>query len=247
MDARIFDVFPDLARLEPAARQYLSAQLRPARLAPGAALFHPGGLCTLYPFVLEGRVVVRRIARSGREIVLYRVLPGQTCIMTTTCLIAASAASAEAVAESPVVAQALSPAGFGHLLETSAVFRGFAFGACARRIGDLMARIEEIADTGIDQRLARRLLVAGDGGEGDGIVLATHAMLAADIGSAREVVSRAMKQFAARGWVRAERGRVEILRREALGQVAAGAACDEVTDRDSVPVWNGDTARRLEP
>ncbi len=227
MNARLFGLFPALAGLEPAARDYLAAQLRPARLPAGAALFHPGGLCTVYPFVLEGRMVVRRVTRSGREIVLYRVLPGQTCIMTTTCLISASAASAEAVAESAVAAQVISPAAFAHLLELSTVFRGFAFGACARRIGDLMGRIEEIADTGIEQRLAARLLTAADG---NGAVAATHAALAADIGSAREVVSRAMKQFSLRGWVRGQRGRVEILQYAALRDVAANRAGDEVTD-----------------
>lgn len=228
MVGRLFDVFPALARLEPPARAYLEEQVRPVALPAGAALFHPGGLCAAYPFLMQGRVVVRRIARSGREIVLYRVQPGQTCIMSTTCLMTESAASAEAVAEVPVSALALAPPGFAKLLESSAVFRAFAFGACARRIGELMARIEEMADTRIDARLAARLLqAAGDGR----VVVATHAALAADIGSAREVVSRTVQGFARRGWVRAGRGSVQILRADALRALADG---DDVTDTGPV-------------
>ncbi len=224
MDPRLFELFPALARLEPPAREYLAARLRPALLPAGAALFHPGELCAAYPFVLTGRMVVRRIARSGRAIVLYRVLPGQTCIMSTTCLMTEAHASAEAVAEGDVMALALPAAGFAHLLETSGGFRAFAFGACARRIGDLMARIEDMTDSSIEQRLAARLLAAADP---DGMVAQTHAAIAGDIGSAREVVSRAMKLFTARGWVRSGRGRVEILRPGILRMLADG---DEVTD-----------------
>ena len=230
MAPKVFELFPALARLEAPARDYLSAQLRPVELPAGAALFHPGGLCAAYPFLLSGRVVVRRVARSGREIVLYRVQPGQTCIMSTTCLMTDRAASAEAVAEQDVAALALAPPAFAHLLERSAVFRAFAFGACARRIGDLMARIEEIADTPIDERLAARLLEAAGSGR---VVAATHAALAADIGTAREVVSRALKHFSDSGWVRAGRGTIEILRPDALrGMVER----DDVTDGHAVTV-----------
>lgn len=224
MHERLFDLFPALAALASPERAELAAQLRPVRLAAGAALFHPGELCAAYPFVIDGRVVVRRIARSGREIVLYRVLPGQTCIMSTTCLMNDTTASAEAVAEADVAALAFPGPAFARLLAQSAVFRRFAFGACARRIGDLMARIEEMADTSIDQRMAARLLaLAGP----DAVVAVTHAELARDIGSAREVVSRAMKHLAGRGWLRGGRGRIELLAPARLRALADG---DEVTD-----------------
>jgi CRP/FNR family transcriptional regulator len=220
----VFAAFPALAGLEAEARALLAAQARPMRLPAGALLFRPGELCAGYPFLMAGRVVVRRIARSGRQIVLYRVGPGQTCIMSTTCLMTGAQASAEAVVEQPAAALVLAPAGFARLLERSAGFRSFAFGACARRIGDLMARIEEMADIPIDRRLAARLLaVAGP----DGTVRATHAALAGDIGTAREVVTRAMGHFAAAGWVRPGRGAAALLDPGALRALADG---DDVTD-----------------
>ena len=220
----VFEVFPTLAGLEDEARALLLAQLRPMRLPAGGMLFRPGELCAAYPFLVSGRVVVRRIARSGRQIVLYRVEPGQTCIMSTTCLMTSAQASAEAVVEQAAEALALPPAAFARLLERSAGFRAFAFGACARRIGDLMARIEEMADMPIDRRLAARLLAAAGP---DGAVRATHAALAADIGSAREVVTRAMGHFAAAGWVRPGRGAAVLLDPAALRALADG---DDVTD-----------------
>lgn len=209
----LLDRFPQLADLEPASREMLLARLQPVHLPAGHVLFRPGELCPNFTFVLSGSVVVRRITRSGRELLLYRVAPGQTCVMSTACLINADHYAAEGMTETAVEAVCLAAADFARLLAQSEVFRQFAFGSCAARLGDLMQRIEDLADVPVGQRLAERLLALRDAA---GHVAATHQTLAADIGTAREVVTRMLRDFAARGWVRVGRGDITVLRAAAL-------------------------------
>ncbi|OJY73559.1 MAG: hypothetical protein BGP12_13225 [Rhodospirillales bacterium 70-18] len=219
MTPALLDRFPALAALDDAARGFLRAHLQPVRLPVGHVLFRPGELCPSFTFVLSGSVAVRRITRSGKELLLYRVAPGQTCVMSTACLINPDRYAAEGVTEAPVEALCLAPADFAHLLAESEAFRQFAFGSCAARIGDLMQRIEELADIAVGRRLAERLLALQSPA---GHVAATHQALASDIGTAREVVTRALRDFAARGWVRVGRGDVVVLRGEALLNLAGG-------------------------
>jgi len=201
----LLDRFPALAALDDAARGFLRAHLQPVRLPVGHVLFRPGELCPSFTF--------------GKELLLYRVAPGQTCVMSTACLINPDRYAAEGVTEAPVEALCLAPADFAHLLAESEAFRQFAFGSCAARIGDLMQRIEELADIAVGRRLAERLLALQSPA---GHVAATHQALASDIGTAREVVTRALRDFAARGWVRVGRGDVVVLRGEALLNLAGG-------------------------
>lgn len=188
-------------------------------LAKGTVLFRAGDLCRQFPLVLTGSIKVERITPSGREILLYRVRGGETCILTTSCLLASDTYSAQGVVEEDVVALVLSAARFASLLASSAEFRGLVFSAFSARIADLMQRIEEISDIAIDARLAARLLVASSP---DGVVTATHQALASEIGTAREVVSRVLKKLERFGLIRITRGTVELLRPEALQAIARG-------------------------
>ena len=110
---------PMLAAVEPDALARAGKTAQIVTVPAGATVFEPGAACRNYIVVLDGSVKVRLLAPSGREIVLYRVLPGQTCIISTTCLMSEAHASAEAVAEADVTALALPAAGFAHLLDRS--------------------------------------------------------------------------------------------------------------------------------
>jgi CRP/FNR family transcriptional regulator len=94
---------------------------------------------------------------------------------------------------------------FQRLLAESALFREFIFRYFAERVADLMQLVEEVAFGGMDQRLANYLLERGPQLE------TTHQVIADELGTAREVVSRRLKQLEGRGLVRLERGQVLIL------------------------------------
>lgn len=215
------DRFPALAGLAPAHRSALLAAARSRRLPAGAVAFDPDGTPDAFMLITEGRVRVRQLADNGREIVLYRVGGGESCVLTTACLLAHAAYHAEGIAETEVRLVAVPRVLFDRLMAESAVFRDFVLSTYASRMVELMLLVEELAFTTVSQRLAQRLLeLAGDGGT----IEATHQDLAVELGSAREVISRQLKEFERRGWVAGERGRVHLADRPALAALAAGLA-----------------------
>jgi CRP/FNR family transcriptional regulator len=211
------DAFPKLAALEPDARGRFVAEAHPVTLPAGITLFRDGDACTNYLLVLDGSVRVQKTSSNGREITLYRVGDGQTCILTTSCLLAGERYPAEGVTETEVRAIALPGALFQALLSGSTGFRQFVFAVYARRIADLITLVEEVAFERMDLRLAARLR---DGADRDGMVNATHQELATELGTAREVVSRLLKDFEHRGLVALHRGRIELHDRDALAHLA---------------------------
>jgi len=214
-DANWTQAFPGLAALDAGCRTQLESAAR-AKLPANARIFGPGDPCRNYIFVLAGRVRVQMLAESGREIVLFRISGGETCILTTAGLLAGEAYAAEAIAETDVDAVLLPHPVFRELLARSAAFRNFVFNAFGTRLGEILLLVQEIAFQRIDVRLARHLLDRADGS----VVAATHQALAVDLGTAREVVSRQLKEFERRGFVALERGMVRIVSPAALQDLA---------------------------
>lgn len=201
------DRFPALATAPEAEQRRLLAAAQALRVPAGTTVFRPGDACQNYLMVAQGSVRVQKVSESGREIVLYRVEPGQTCVLTTSCLLAGERYPAEGVTETEVVARALPLAPFHELLAASDVFRHFVFSSFGCRMAELMALVEEVAFGRMDSRLAQRLLALGGS---SGRIDVTHQQLAAELGSAREVVSRLLKEFERHGWLRLERGQIAI-------------------------------------
>lgn len=206
-DETWLSLFPPLAGLPEAERTVLCGNATPVALPAGATVFEPHQTCGAFLFVRAGSVRVYQLDRDGNEIVLYRLGPGSICILTTLALLAADRYGAYAVTETPVDAVALPDRSFDALLGASARFRGFVFMAHAERMADLMRVIQNVTFESIESRLAARLLALATDRHALSI---THQQLAAEIGSAREVVSRQLKAFERRGWVSLARNRIEV-------------------------------------
>lgn len=210
--------FPALEAITDRSVRELLAAAHTVQVPSGTSLFRDGGPCEAYLLVQEGTVRVQKIAANGREIVLYRVGPGETCILTTSCLLARRDYPATGVAETDVRGVAIPAGAFRKALATSGPFREFVFAEYGRRIADLIVLVEEVAFGRLDVRLAQRLLAHGNGPERS--VRTTHQDLAAELGTAREVVSRQLKEFERRGWVGLHRGRIELIDRPSLQELA---------------------------
>jgi CRP/FNR family transcriptional regulator len=169
-----------------------------------------------YVIVLSGRIGVYLIGPNGREILLYDVTPGSSCIQSTLGLLGGDNYSAEAVVEAEASVVLLPRATFLDLLDTDSKFRRLVFTAFAQRMQSTMHILERVAFQPVDARLADYLLSRANDGE----ILATQQDIANAIGSAREVVSRRLEAMKRRGLLSHERGRVTILKPEAL-RVAA--------------------------
>ncbi len=212
--------FPELAALPPQDRQYLTERAAKVALPAGTTVFAPGVPAQSFLLILAGTVRVQQVSPGGREIVLYRVTGGETCIMTTSCLLADENYAADGVTETDVEAVAIPKAAFEEAIAQSPGFRRLVFADYSRRISDLMHVVEEVAFERLDKRLAQRLLArAGDGTK----LQVTHHDLATDLGSAREVVGRLLKELERRGWVALSRGSIELCAPEQLKVLAEGS------------------------
>lgn len=208
--------FPVLAGLPPDLAARLAAESRAMTVAPGTRLFDERSPCGAFPLVIEGRVKVAKLAASGREIVLYRVNAGQSCLLTSSCLLSRRDYSATGIAETPVTLVAIPRDLFDALMAGSPAFRDYVHALFADRIGELMMLVEEIAFRRLDQRLAALLAARGPR------IDARHQDIAADLGSVREIVSRLLSDFEDRGLVSLGRGRIEVIDAPGLAALAEG-------------------------
>lgn len=190
------------------------------RAGPGDVLFRPDDPCQGFITLRRGTIRVTLTSSAGREIVLYRVRPGEICLQTFSCLLENKHYAAEGVAEEEVEALLVPPRVFDQLMVESEAFRSAVLGSVAARFSDFEQVVETLAFTGLDARVASALLRLADA---LGMVSATHEALASEIGSAREAVSRQLGLFARQGLVTLSRGRVEIKRRDALSRLALAA------------------------
>jgi CRP/FNR family transcriptional regulator len=209
--------FPGLSTLDEPIKQALIDRSQVVDLPEGTVIFGPGKAPENLLLLLEGTVRVQQVAENGREIVLYRVQAGESCVLTTACLLAYEDYLAEGLAETAIKAVAIPRAVFEDLIARSSVFRRFVFAAYSKRITDLFVVIEEVAFKRVDIRLAHKLLQLG---RGSGHVHLTHQQLATELGSAREVISRQLQEFQQRGWISATRGDVTLTDIPALDEFA---------------------------
>jgi CRP/FNR family transcriptional regulator len=206
--------YPVLAELPQQLRQQIAAAAQSVTVPPGTTLFDERQPCQGFPFILAGAIRVAKVAANGRELPLYRVTPGETCIITSSCLLGNVPYNARGTTESETVLTMLPQGLFTELL-AQPPFRTFIFNLFAERMADLMRLVEEVAFRKLDQRLAALLL-------GKGRILATtHQQLADELGSVREIVSRLLKGFAEQGLVSLGREQVEILDPAGLRRIAS--------------------------
>jgi CRP/FNR family transcriptional regulator len=212
--------FKALGLLDEPWKARLRESAVPLHLKRGQVAFDEGSPCLAFTLITEGCVNVVKAAPTGREILLYRVEPGQTCVLTLNCLIENHKYPARGIAVTECYGAALPRAVFLEMMDTDRGIRSMIFQSLSSRIVELMGLVEEVAFNRLDERLARLLLSRSATAE-DGSVQVTHQELADELGSVREIVSRILGSFADRGMVRLDRGWIQILDSEALKAISS--------------------------
>jgi CRP/FNR family transcriptional regulator len=213
---RLKALYPALNTLAPTELDdVLAHETRLFSVPAGTMLFEEGAPCAGFPMVLTGAVRVARGSPGGRTLELYRVGPGELCVVSTSCLFGSAALSAHGRATEATELVLLSPAGFTRWVGHDP-FRRFVFGVFADRLADLMALAEAVAFQRLDQRLAGTLLGHGS------TVRTTHQALADELGTVREIVTRLLQRFERAGWVSLLRERIDVLDSRALRAMADG-------------------------
>ncbi|MCX7561310.1 Crp/Fnr family transcriptional regulator [Sulfitobacter sp. F26204] len=183
----------------------------------GYQVFGPENVPDSLIFLYAGTIRVSQTSGNGRNIVLYRVDAGESCVLTTACMLAEEAYNAEGTAENDIKVVVLPKMSFDRLVAEEPAFRSFVFAAYSRRLIDLLRVVDDVAFGRIDVRLAERLLaLAGDDRE----IAATHQEIASELGTAREVISRVLHDFQKRSLVVQSRGRITLSNKSVLRSIA---------------------------
>jgi CRP/FNR family transcriptional regulator len=200
-------------RQVPAAFQAsIAAAAQPMAISAGADLFRQGDECTELAFVGKGSVRIFKTGEMGREITLYHVEEGQACLVNMLSVLVGKPAIATARSEVRTEGVVIAGSAVREWVKASDLIRAYVIETMAERLIAFMTLFEEVAFGKMDARLAAFLLHRF---ESTPSVAATHEEIAAELGTAREVVSRLLKDFAGAGAIEVGRGRIE-LRDEAI-------------------------------
>lgn len=216
--SRLLAGYPSLADLPAALRQEVVDPLNVLRLPAGSVLFREQDACGGFPMVLSGRVRISRILADGRELVLYDLGPGESCVLSTRCLLGNARYNAHGACETDVELALLPRGLFDRLVAEHAPFRSAVFNLFGERLVRLVELAEAVGFQRVEQRLAAALLGAGRE------LRTSHERLAQRLGASRETVSRALKVFEGYGWVRLGRGAIEIVQPQRLRAACGGVA-----------------------
>jgi CRP/FNR family transcriptional regulator len=214
---RVVALYPPLASLPAKELDQLLSDTPAITVPAGTILFDEENPCMGFPLILEGTVRVVKTAPNGRELQLYRIVPGDACVLTSSCILGHAPYSARGIAEPETTLINLPAPVFGRLVTDHEPFRTYVFSLFADRIAELMQLVEAVAFQRLDQRLAALLLGKGK------VVRTTHQQIADELGSVREIVSRLLRGFADQGLVGLGREQIEILDPAGLRSIAAPA------------------------
>ena len=173
---------------------------------PGLQLYWEGDSCRGIAFLLAGDIRVYKISESGREITLYEIGPGETCILNASCILSNQAYPANAVTTSPGEMLVLPAAKLKSLISEHEAVREYIFSIFSYRLTSVMTLLEEVVFSKMDERLKDYLIEKSE----NDMLHTTHMAIANDLGTAREVVSRLLKDFEHKGYIKLSRNIISI-------------------------------------
>ncbi|MBB6731765.1 helix-turn-helix domain-containing protein [Cohnella zeiphila] len=176
-------------------------------------------------FLLSGSVRITRIGEDGGESMLQLLSAGQVCSLLVLSGLSGRDYPGEMVAETEAEAMFVAKESFLRWVKELEPFRRWFFGDLLDNILQLGERMDARPSEPLDRRLAAALLRGTS--EREPVLHATHQELAAEIGSAREVVTRALQRFREAGWLETGRGWLQVVRRDELSSLLG----DEVTEK----------------
>jgi CRP/FNR family transcriptional regulator len=216
---------PFIHQASPDLQREIAQAATVVRLESGAYFLREGDSCEHFAILVSGRMRVFKLGESGHEITLYHVNGGEACPLNVSCILSDRPVPAMARVEEDVEAIVVPAATFRTWMARHESLRTFVYQTFAARMTEVMSLVEEVAFRRMDQRLARRLQeLLGPGAGSNGSVETTHAELASDLGTAREVVSRLLKEFERLGALSLSRGRIDLKSASLLREIAEGGS-----------------------
>lgn len=214
---RIVQALPVLQEANPDLLRAFQKRASLARLPAGRDVFVEGEQVGAIPLLISGTVRVYQIGETGREVTLYRFRPGESCVLTANAILTSRTFPAIATVEEAAEAVMIPAETFREWVARDDLWRGFFVDLVAERLASVMGVVDEVAFRRLDQRVAalltRRARLANP-------IPITHQEIAAELGSAREAVSRVLEDLAVKGWINPMRGQIEVTDLIALEKAA---------------------------
>lgn len=210
---------PGWEQLTPAQQTRLSEAARPRAFSAGELIHNGDADCVGLLLVKSGRLRVFILSEDGREITLYRLLPGEICLFSASCMMPQIAFAVTVTAEAPSEVLVLPPDVYKAVMAESAPLANFTNELIAARFSDVMWLIEQILWKSFDRRLAAFLLAEAKL-EHSATLHLTHEAIANHMGTAREVVTRMLRYFQGEGWVKLARGTLQLTDEPSLRALA---------------------------
>lgn len=173
----------------------------------GKQIYSEGDSCPVIAFVILGEIRVYKTGQTGREITLYEIGPGETCILNASCILSGTSYPANAITLSDVTMLLIPSSDFRRLVDRHEEMRDFVFALLSRRLSGVMELVEEVAFGRMDERLLDYLIEKSENGK----LETTHQKIANDLGTSREVVSRLLKDLERKQEVRLSRNSISLL------------------------------------
>lgn len=211
--AQLFnEYFPFWSKLDKNEQEQLCRNSQLVKYSKGQNV-HGGNICTGMIIVRSGCLRAYMLSEEGREITLYRLRPGEICTLSASCVLQTITFDVFVDAEEDSVCYLVNGPAFKALSERNLLVKTYALETAVGRFSDVMWVMQEILFMSMDKRVAKFLLEeAGDGN----VIKLTHEQIAKYMGTAREVISRMIKYFAAEGVITSSRGSITIVNKEKL-------------------------------
>ena len=166
-------------------------------------------------YVVKGSVRVFITSKEGREVTLFHIFEGDSCILSASCVIGEISLDVQLMAEDDTEILAVPAGTFSSLMDSNIHEKCFANELSTKRYSTVVWVMQQILFDRFDERLAR-LLIGIYEKTGDEKIKMTQEDMAKEVNSAREVVARMLRQFADDGWVEINRGQITLTDIDAL-------------------------------
>lgn len=207
-------------KLSDSQREYLKQNSGVRQFKKGELLYGDGDSCLGMIYMLSGGIRVCIISEDGREITLFRVGTGECCVLSASCVISQIEFDTVMYADEEASVFIINAGAFARLAEENVHVNSFMYELATERFSQVMWVMQDIIFLRFDQRLAG-FLVAYYDRTGEKQLRMTQEVIAQNVNSAREVVARMLRQFAADGLVEMKRGCITLKDIDALRDISA--------------------------
>ena len=215
---KIEEILPFAKSFNEKHREQLYQYSLEKNVEPESFIYREGDRCGFLPIVLEGRMRIFKSTIYGREITLYRIHPGEACILSGCAILNHETFPALAIAEEPLRAVQIPALVFVEWMRGCEVFQQYYWHLAYNQMLRIIATAEQAAFGRMDARIASYLLHAP--GISYKRVRLTHQKIANDLGTAREVVSRILEQFEKKNILSLSRGAITVQNVDFLKKIA---------------------------